>query len=218
MDLSNMRRVRLVPVFGIERDPFRLKLPSRPIAPALHGPLQRPVSRQWLTAFRVTRTTFLISFTSDKVYRNVDRTNVIYGSLLPEARNVYSTHGQLDPWRTMGTQVDINESSPTVIIPRMKKICFSDSILQWNSFLVESHCSDLGSISEYDSPEMRASKERIFELVQQWLGVSAPPAPAPTTTTSTATTAWNTLIRMWFAFSSIKPFQKANLITSLDFE
>lgn len=61
---------------------------------------------------------FPISLSPDKVHQNVDRTNVIYGSLFPNARNVYSTHGQLDPWRTMGVQEDINEHSPTVILPR----------------------------------------------------------------------------------------------------
>jgi Serine carboxypeptidase S28 len=43
---------------------------------------------------------------------------VIYGALAPNVRNVYSTHGQLDPWRPMGVQEDINEASPTVILPR----------------------------------------------------------------------------------------------------
>jgi hypothetical protein len=52
------------------------------------------------------------------VQGNVDRTNVIYGALDPSVRNVYSTHGQLDPWRAMGAQEDINEFSPTVILPR----------------------------------------------------------------------------------------------------
>lgn len=58
------------------------------------------------------------SFTPEIVHRNVDRTNVIYGELNPSVRNVYSTHGQLDPWRAMGVQEDINEFSPTVILPR----------------------------------------------------------------------------------------------------
>lgn len=35
--------------------------------------------------------------------------------------------------------------------------------------LDEAHCSDLESISWTDSLELRASKERIFELVQQWI-------------------------------------------------
>lgn len=36
---------------------------------------------------------------------------------------------------------------------------------------MESHCSDLYSRSINDTPEMAASKDRIWELVQQWLGL-----------------------------------------------
>lgn len=32
--------------------------------------------------------------------------------------------------------------------------------------------SDLDSISDVDQPEVRASKERIFGVVKQWLGIS----------------------------------------------
>lgn len=39
-------------------------------------------------------------------------------------------------------------------------------------FTVESHSSDLFSIYYGESPEMIESKERIFELVQVWLGIS----------------------------------------------
>lgn len=40
------------------------------------------------------------------------------------------------------------------------------------NIIVESHCSDLYSRSVNDTPEMAASKDRIFELVRQWLGIS----------------------------------------------
>jgi len=93
------------------------------------------------------------SFLDERIQRNVDRTNTIFGALDPRVRNVYSTHGQLDPWRPMGVQEDINEFSPTVILP------------------LESHCSDLYSLRDSDTPEMRDSKLRIFELVQEWTGI-----------------------------------------------
>lgn len=60
----------------------------------------------------------VIRFSPDKVYETVERKNTIYGSLQPNVRNVYSTHGQLDPWRPMGVQKDINEFSQTFILPR----------------------------------------------------------------------------------------------------
>jgi hypothetical protein len=36
---------------------------------------------------------------------------------------------------------------------------------------VESHCPGLGPISEWDLEETRKMKEKIFELVKQWLGI-----------------------------------------------
>lgn len=86
----------------------------------------------------------------------VSRTNVVFGGLSPNIRNVYFTHGQLDPWRAMGVQTDVNESSPVDVIP------------------LASHCNDMGSISERDSDEMRAVKNRIRELVRQWLSPVEP--------------------------------------------
>ncbi|XP_052868408.1 putative serine protease K12H4.7 [Anopheles cruzii] len=90
-------------------------------------------------------------FDETRMEANVQRTNVIYGGWNPEVTNVFFTQGQLDPWRAMGIQEDLNEHSPAVVIPGA------------------SHCADLSSISERDSTEMRAAKERIFELVQVWL-------------------------------------------------
>ncbi|XP_058831051.1 thymus-specific serine protease-like [Topomyia yanbarensis] len=93
-------------------------------------------------------------FTETLLEANVARTNVIYGHMQPAVTNVFFTHGQLDPWRPMGLQEDLNEHSPAVVIP------------------LASHCADLSSISADDSPEMRAAKERVFELIQLWLGNS----------------------------------------------
>ncbi|XP_034117630.1 putative serine protease K12H4.7 [Drosophila nasuta] len=83
------------------------------------------------------------SFIADKVAE----TNEYFGGLEPNVENVYITHGQLDPWRAMGIQ---NETQAT-ILPEY------------------AHCKDFGSISASDSSEMRASKERVAELVRQWL-------------------------------------------------
>jgi Serine carboxypeptidase S28 len=49
---------------------------------------------------------------------NINDFNAFYGGKKPNVNNVYSTHGQFDPWRPLGVQEDINESSPTVILPR----------------------------------------------------------------------------------------------------
>jgi hypothetical protein len=55
--------------------------------------------------------------------------NEIYGGKNQNVKNVYSTHGQFDPWRPLGIQEDINQWSPTTILPRefnfpMNQNCF----------------------------------------------------------------------------------------------
>lgn len=90
-------------------------------------------------------------FDESRLQNNADRTNVIYGGWNPEVTNVFFTHGQIDPWRAMGIQQDLNDQSPAVVIPGA------------------SHCADLSSITPQDSDEMRAAKEKILELVKKWL-------------------------------------------------
>lgn len=58
---------------------------------------------------------------------------------------------KLDPWRAVGLQDDLNTDSPTAII---------DSY---------SHVPDLLSIYATDTPQMKASKLRVQELVKKWL-------------------------------------------------
>uniref|UniRef100_A0A182NQQ2 Serine protease K12H4.7 n=1 Tax=Anopheles dirus TaxID=7168 RepID=A0A182NQQ2_9DIPT len=90
-------------------------------------------------------------FDETRMQNNADRTNVIYGGWNPEVTNVFFTQGQLDPWRAMGIQQDLNDQSPAVVIPGA------------------SHCADLSSITAQDSDQMRAAKEKILELVKKWL-------------------------------------------------
>lgn len=90
-------------------------------------------------------------FDKTRMMNNADRTNVIYGGWNPEVTNVFFTQGQLDPWRAMGIQQDLNDQSPAVVIPGA------------------AHCADLSSITAQDSAEMRAAKEKILELVKKWL-------------------------------------------------
>lgn len=58
------------------------------------------------------------SYSPPNIQQNVDRTNTMYRGRNPNVRNVYSTHGEFDPWHTMGVQEDINLYSPTVVLPR----------------------------------------------------------------------------------------------------
>uniref|UniRef100_A0A1L8EII6 Putative serine protease n=1 Tax=Haematobia irritans TaxID=7368 RepID=A0A1L8EII6_HAEIR len=81
------------------------------------------------------------------IQQMIDETNEFFGGLNPEVENIYMTHGSLDPWNPMGH----GELQGAVMLPNA------------------SHCADVGSISALDSPEMRKSKERLGELVRQWL-------------------------------------------------
>lgn len=89
----------------------------------------------------------------------------------PEVTNVFFTQGQLDPWRPMGLQEDLNSQSPVVVIPsRFFSKTISDILITFFEFiLVHSHCSDLQSISSSDTEEMLAVKIQIRDLVYLWL-------------------------------------------------
>lgn len=48
--------------------------------------------------------------------QNADRFNTAFGGVTPRASNAIYVHGQLDPWRTVGVQVDDNDNSTIVIV------------------------------------------------------------------------------------------------------
>lgn len=48
----------------------------------------------------------------------IARTNVVFGGLDPQIFNVFFTHGEMDPKRTLGPNEDINENSPAVVMSR----------------------------------------------------------------------------------------------------
>ncbi|XP_031639714.1 putative serine protease K12H4.7 isoform X3 [Contarinia nasturtii] len=83
---------------------------------------------------------------------NINHTNLLYGALDPAVRNVYFSHGSLDPWHPMGVLNDLNEHSPSMVIPGI------------------SHCRDLGSINyRTDNSALISSKVQIGNLVKRWL-------------------------------------------------
>lgn len=90
------------------------------------------------------------------IEENIKRTNVIYGGFQPSLTNVFFTNGDLDPWHPNSILEELNDSTPVALLP------FS------------AHVSDLGRIAESDSPEMKASKEKVRELIHQWLGLLTP--------------------------------------------
>jgi len=90
---------------------------------------------------------FSSQFGNEQINNNADQTNEYFGGMEPGVENVYMTHGALDPWNPMGHGV---AQGATLIANA-------------------SHCSDFGSIRTSDSAELRASKEKIADLVRQWL-------------------------------------------------
>ncbi|XP_060649837.1 putative serine protease K12H4.7 [Drosophila nasuta] len=85
-------------------------------------------------------------YTEAKIRALIKETNADFGGI-ESVDNVYFTQGGLDPWAKVGAGV----AQGATIIPQA------------------SHCSDLGSISASDSAALRASKERVSELIAQWL-------------------------------------------------
>lgn len=64
---------------------------------------------------------FLFSYSRDQLVSNIARFNTVRGGLNPGASNVYYTHGQLDPTRSIGVQVTHFESAPSLVILGEKK-------------------------------------------------------------------------------------------------
>jgi hypothetical protein len=95
---------------------------------------------------------FFHRFTLKTIEQSVKRTNTVYGSFKPSLTNVYFTNGDIDPWHPNSVLEDLNDSVLSVVLPDA------------------AHVSDLGQIALYDSPETRASKEKIQELVRIWVG------------------------------------------------
>ncbi|XP_001954823.3 putative serine protease K12H4.7 [Drosophila ananassae] len=78
---------------------------------------------------------------------NAKATNAEFGGLDIDYTNVYFVQGGLDGWKKVGAGVE----EGATIIPSA------------------AHCSDLGSISASDSPELVASKQKVIALVDKWL-------------------------------------------------
>jgi Serine carboxypeptidase S28 len=57
-------------------------------------------------------------FTLDTVEVTNQAKNWMFGGLRPNVRNVFFTHGGMDPLRTLGVTMDLNEDAPAVIISR----------------------------------------------------------------------------------------------------
>ncbi|XP_034116282.2 thymus-specific serine protease-like [Drosophila albomicans] len=86
------------------------------------------------------------NYSETNIRKLIRETNDEFGGI-ENVEGVYFTQGGLDPWAKVGAGL----AQAATIYPQA------------------SHCSDLGSIGASDSAALRASKERIAELIREWL-------------------------------------------------
>jgi len=94
---------------------------------------------------------FGYEFNRGNVNERADIKNAIFGGLNPGVNRVLFTNGELDPWRTLSVQSEYNNQCVVVNIKG------------------EGSNSDLGSISESDSAELKAAKTKIKSVVSRFL-------------------------------------------------
>lgn len=82
---------------------------------------------------------------------NVERQNTNHGGLALNVENVIFTHGELDPWRTVGVEADLNAHSPAFVIKGA------------------SQSKDMGLISEFDSDDLIKAKLSIIKILNGWI-------------------------------------------------
>lgn len=81
----------------------------------------------------------------------VKRTNLMYGGLRPDLRNVIFTNGNIDPWHALSVLQDLNRFSPAILING------------------SSHCSDLYSQESTDVPELIQARSRVRSIISSWI-------------------------------------------------
>lgn len=90
-------------------------------------------------------------FNEDFLADNVERQNTNHGGLSLDVENVIFSHGELDPWRTVGVQADLNVHSPAFVIKGA------------------SQSKDMGLISEFDSDDLVGAKLNIIKILNGWI-------------------------------------------------
>ncbi|KAG4074042.1 hypothetical protein HA402_014247 [Bradysia odoriphaga] len=92
------------------------------------------------------------SFTEERLHRNSERFNILYGGLEPEVTNAVFVYGQHDPWSVIGRRTDLSDDAIAIVIPRATM------------------SNELGPRHRDNPPELVEAKDRVEELIHQWLG------------------------------------------------
>lgn len=112
-----------------------------------------PLYRRILTDFFVQSCNdiFTSAITIDSLQAGNRRTNMENGGINPFVSNVYITYGGNDPNRLLGPSSDLNPLAPVDVVPD------------------EGKYFDILPISDVDSAAVIAVKNRVFELVTNWV-------------------------------------------------
>lgn len=116
---------------------------------------------------------------------SIARTNVFYGGLDPKIFQVFFTHGEMDPRRSLGPSEDINPNSPVVVMSRESIKISLRNQLKFTRISVQSFGRDFGSPSDADYAVLVSTKARARQLILEWIEASqvAPTEFPPETTT-----------------------------------
>lgn len=91
------------------------------------------------------------AFTNATAHQTADRINVAHGGINPAVTNVLFSHGEMDPWRTIGVLEDLNESSPAIVIENV------------------SQAADLRHFNPNDSQELLDARQAIRRQIRYWI-------------------------------------------------
>lgn len=87
----------------------------------------------------------------DLLNNAVKRTNTIYGALKPEITNVVFVHGTIDPWHMLGITTSLNPQAPAILINGT------------------AHCANMYPPSKHDLPQLKAARNQVGQMIDQWL-------------------------------------------------
>ncbi|OAD59600.1 Putative serine protease K12H4.7 [Eufriesea mexicana] len=89
----------------------------------------------------------------DRIFLNtrIERTNIMYGGIRPDLRNVIFTNGDVDPWHALSVLQDLNTHSPAILIKG------------------SSHCRDLYSDSDTDVEDLIQARAKVRKIIGTWI-------------------------------------------------
>ncbi|XP_037043957.1 putative serine protease K12H4.7 [Bradysia coprophila] len=91
------------------------------------------------------------SFTEERLNRNSERFNTIYGGLEPDVSNAVFVYGQHDPWSVLGRRTNLSDDAVAIVI---------EGATMGN---------DLGPRHRDNPPALAAAKDQIEALILEWI-------------------------------------------------